>query len=257
MNADRGIVRTSVLTLLSLSAACTSDTATDSAPLIGAWRSRIEVQSGAFAEITDLQFMYVFNAGGTLTESSNYDGAPPVPPAYGVWRMIGPNEFEARYEFFSTAPSAVDAFIKGAGWPPSGRGVFTERIEVSGDTRTFTSTIQYEIYGLHDEPLEGGVRAAERACALEFESRCEAQHEKRYLVLSVREGRGALLRPTTNVRFCRPRHCGLGNLGTPIQVQRHVAVGHQHRNHDRDVPDGLPDSKHTEPRHRGHSDQAR
>jgi hypothetical protein len=40
--------------------------------------------------------MYVFNTGGTMTESSNYDGAPPVPPAYGVWRSVGPNEFEAK-----------------------------------------------------------------------------------------------------------------------------------------------------------------
>jgi hypothetical protein len=61
---------------------------------------------------------------------------------------------------FSTAPSAIDAFIKGAGWPPSGRSVFTERIEVSGDAKTFTSTIRYEIFGLRDEPLEGGGTAS-------------------------------------------------------------------------------------------------
>ena len=52
--------------------------------LVGAWRSNVQFKSGAFASITDLEFMYVFNAGGTLTESSNYDGVPPVPPAYGV-----------------------------------------------------------------------------------------------------------------------------------------------------------------------------
>ncbi len=155
-----GFTLAAVLPLLSLSVACTSDTVTDSAPLIGAWRSRIEVETGAFAEITDLEFMYVFNAGGTLTESSNYDGAPPVPPAYGVWRRIAPNEFEARFEFFSTAPSGVEAFIKGAGWPPSGRGVFTERIEVSADAQTFTSRIRYEMFGLRDEPLEGGGTAS-------------------------------------------------------------------------------------------------
>lgn len=51
--------------------------------LVGAWRSQIRFNGGSFAEIKDLQFMYVFNAGGTMTESSNYDGAPPVPPAYG------------------------------------------------------------------------------------------------------------------------------------------------------------------------------
>jgi len=149
-----------VLALLSLPIACSSGPATDSAPLIGAWRSSIKVATGAFAKITNLQFMYVFNAGGTLTESSNYDGAPPVPPAYGVWRMIGPNEFEARFEFFSTAPSEANAFMKGAGWPPSGRGVFNERIQVSRDAQTFTSTIRYEILGLHDEPLEGAGTAS-------------------------------------------------------------------------------------------------
>jgi hypothetical protein len=151
-----GFTFLAVLSLLSLSIACTSKPSTDSAPLIGAWRSSIEVETGGLAEITGLEFMYVFNAGGTLTESSNYDGAPPVPPAYGVWRTIGPNEFEATFEFFSTVPSQGDAFIKGAGWPPSGRGVFTERIEVSRDAQTFTSTIRYEIFGLRDELLETG-----------------------------------------------------------------------------------------------------
>lgn len=142
-----------VLALLSLSVACTSETAT---PLVGAWRSTIQFETGAFAEIKDLEFMYVFNAGGTLTESSNYDGAPPVPPAYGVWRMIDPNVFEARYEFFSTTPSEADAFMKGTGWLPSGRGVLTERIEVSPDAKTFTSTMRYEAFGKRGEPLEGG-----------------------------------------------------------------------------------------------------
>jgi hypothetical protein len=163
-----GFICSMVLTLLSLSIACTSETATESAPLIGAWRSTIEFETGAFAEITDLEFMYVFNAGGTLTESSNYDGAPPVPPAYGVWRMIGPNEFEARFEFFSTAPSEGDAFLKGAGWPPSGRGVFTERIELSRDAQTFTSTIRYEVFGLRDDPLEGGGTASGEGVRIGF-----------------------------------------------------------------------------------------
>src|SRR5262245_3304362 len=147
---------TAALVLLSLSTACTPETTSESAPLVGAWRSTVQFETGAFAEIKDLEFMYVFNAGGTLTESSNYDGAPPVPPAYGVWRTIGPNVFEARYEFFSTTPSEGDAFTKGAGWLPSGRGVFTERIEVSADARSFTSTMSYEAFGKRGEPLEGG-----------------------------------------------------------------------------------------------------
>jgi len=166
--SSRGFAFSAVLALLSLSIACTPETATEPAPLVGAWRSTIQFETGAFAQITDLQFMYVFNAGGTLTESSNYDGAPPVPPAYGAWRMIGPSLFEARFEFFSTAPSEVDAFMKGAGWLPSGRGVFTERIEVSPDAQTFTSTIRYDAIGMHDEPLEGGGTARGQGVRIGF-----------------------------------------------------------------------------------------
>ena len=52
------------------------------------------------------------------------------------------------------------SFIKGAGWPPSGRGVFTEHIEVSSDAKAFRSTIRYEMFGLRDESLEGGGTAS-------------------------------------------------------------------------------------------------
>src|SRR4051812_33684080 len=41
--------------------------------LTGAWRSKIQFTTGSFAAVKDLEFMYVFNAGGTMTESSNYD----------------------------------------------------------------------------------------------------------------------------------------------------------------------------------------
>ena len=100
--------------------------------LAGAWRVEIQFQSGDFAAIRDLQFMTVFNQGGTLTESSNYDGAPPVPPAYGIWRATGPDAFEAKYEFFVTkAPAAIADLTTGGGWLPTGRGVFTEAIQLS------------------------------------------------------------------------------------------------------------------------------
>lgn len=131
--------------------------------LVGAWRSSLQFETGAFAAIKDLEFMYVFNAGGTMTESSNYDGAPPVPPAYGVWREVGLNEFEARYEFFSTAPSDPDAFLKGAGWLPAGRGVITERITLAGDGQSFTSTIRYDAFDTKGAPAEGGGVAKGRA----------------------------------------------------------------------------------------------
>ncbi len=125
-------------------------------PIIGAWRSSLQFSSGAFAGIKDLEFMYVFNQGGTLTESSNYDGAPPVPPAYGAWRAISATEFEAKYEFYVTAPAPPEAFKTGAGWLPSGRGVFNERITLAADGKSFTSVITYEAFDTHGQPAEGG-----------------------------------------------------------------------------------------------------
>ena len=52
-------------------------------------KEKCNLKSGAFAEVKDLEFMYVFNAGGTMIESSNYDGTPPVPSAYGIWKKTG------------------------------------------------------------------------------------------------------------------------------------------------------------------------
>ena len=131
-------------------------------PIVGAWRSSIQFQSGAFASVKDLEFMYVFHSDGTMTESSNYDAAPPVPPAYGEWRKITASEFEARYEFYSTAPSPPDAFKTGAGWVPSGRGVLTEQIRLSNDGNSFTSTIRYDAYDKAGKPAEGGGTATGR-----------------------------------------------------------------------------------------------
>jgi len=138
--------------------ACNPAPARRAAPpaIIGAWRSSLQFSSGAFASIKDLEFMYVFNQGGTLTESSNYDGAPPVPPAYGAWRAISATEFEAKYEFYVTAPAPPDAFKTGAGWLPSGRGIFTERITLAADGKTFTSSITYEGFDTHGQPIAGG-----------------------------------------------------------------------------------------------------
>jgi hypothetical protein len=156
------------LAVVLVAAGCSADQPVEAAPLAGAWRSSIQFETGAFAAIEDLEFMYVFNAGGTLTESSNYDAAPPVPPAYGVWREIGPNEFEAKYEYFATALSDPAAFSKGAGWLPSGRGVFTERIKLSSDGNSFTSTMKYVALGLRGESVEGGGEAKGRAERIRF-----------------------------------------------------------------------------------------
>jgi hypothetical protein len=145
------------------SAASMSGCATDPDPLVGAWRSSIQFESGAFAEVHDLEFMLAFNAGGTMTESSNYDAAPPVPPAYGTWRKTGPSAYETTYEFFSTAPAEPTAFARGAGWMPAGRGRLTEKIALAADGRSYTSTLNYEAFDARGRPAEGGGTATGHA----------------------------------------------------------------------------------------------
>ena len=139
-------------------------------PLFGAWRASIDVKSGAFAAAKGLEFMYVFHADGTMTESSNYDAAPPVPPAYGTFRFV-PGDgrvWEAKYQFFTTAPSPPEQFKAGAGWLPSGRGVFTERITVAPDGRTFTSAIRYQLFDATGAAIEGGGEATGRGVRIDF-----------------------------------------------------------------------------------------
>lgn len=112
--------------------------------LAGAWRGPVQFTSGAFAGVKDLEFLYAFNAGGTMTESSNYDGVPPVAPAYGIWRQTGDRTYEARYEYFWTkAPATFDELAKGGGWMPGGRGVLVQTFTLSADGDHFDSTIKY------------------------------------------------------------------------------------------------------------------
>jgi hypothetical protein len=137
--------------------------------LVGAWRSRIRFRGGPFAEMKDLEFLYVFNAGGTLTESSNYDGAPPVPPAYGIWRQTGPRQYELRYSFYVTKPPAsFDDLAKGGGWLPAGRGDFAEKITLSDDGKTYKSTIAYAPFDLAGRPAEGDSKADGDGVRMEF-----------------------------------------------------------------------------------------
>lgn len=145
--------------------------ASNAAPanLVGEWRAQLQFSSGAFASVKDLEFMYVFSQGGTMTESSNYDASPPVPPAYGIWRKVGPREFEAKYEFYVTKPpAAFDEIVKGGGWGPGGRGIFVERITVSADGKSFTSKIKYDQFDTAGKPAEGGGEAQGRGVKLTF-----------------------------------------------------------------------------------------
>jgi hypothetical protein len=139
------------------------------AELVGAWRSKLQFSDGAFAAIKNLEFMYVFNAGGTLTESSNYDGAPPVPPAYGVWRRTGPGEFEAKYAYYITqSPKRFEDVTAGGGWLPLGHGVFTERIRLAADAQSFESTIRYEAFDSLGATAPGGGSATGRGSRIGF-----------------------------------------------------------------------------------------
>jgi len=137
--------------------------------LAGEWRATLQFRDGAFAPIGDLEFMYVFHAGGTMMESSNYDASPPVPPAYGIWRRVGPSRFEAKYEFYATkAPAALEEITKGGGWLPAGRGVFLETITLSDDGEAFTSTIRYDAFDQAGKPIEGGGTATGQGVRLKF-----------------------------------------------------------------------------------------
>lgn len=128
--------------------------------MIGAWRAKVQFLTGPFASVKDLEFLYAFNAGGTMTESSNYDGVPPVAPAYGVWRQTGPREFEAKYMYFTTQPpKKFEDISGGGGWMPSGYGVVTEKTTLTADGRRFKSKIHYEAFDAAGKPVEGGGEA--------------------------------------------------------------------------------------------------
>jgi len=149
--------------LLAVGYATASGSATHKDPddgLVGSWRSRVQFKSGALSSIQDLEFLYVFNAGGTMTESSNYDGSPPVPPAYGVWRKVQPRRYEAKYVFFlSKAPKAFEDIASGGGWLPGGSGVLVEQITVAEDGKSFRSTIRLDIVDEAGKTVESNSEA--------------------------------------------------------------------------------------------------
>jgi hypothetical protein len=159
--------RPALLVAASLIAACTSRPAPS--PLRGAWESHVQFTSGAFGSIKDLRFLYVFNAGGTMTESSNYDGAPPVPPAYGVWKELAPNKFEAKYIFYITrAPAAFPEIVSGGGWLPTGHGVLTETITLGADGNSFDSKIHFDPFDMSGKPAAGGGDATTHGARITF-----------------------------------------------------------------------------------------
>lgn len=128
------------------------------ATLTGAWRSKIHFTDGALAGVNDLEFSYAYNAGGTMTESSNYDEAPNAsPPAYGIWRQVAPGQFETKYVFYRTrAPVPADGPGTAGTWFPDGHGVLTETITMSPDGATYTSTVKLATFDKSGQPVPGG-----------------------------------------------------------------------------------------------------
>lgn len=166
------------IALVGLAAICTfcgcqtaekqSEPKAEELSLAGAWRGKVQFAEGPYAAIKDLEFMYQFNPGGTMLESSNYDAAPPVPPAYGIWRKIGERQFEARYEFYMTRfPDASEHQPASAGWLPAGRGILLDTISLSADGRTFTSKTHLTVIGTDQSSSDGGT-ASGIATKIEF-----------------------------------------------------------------------------------------
>jgi len=155
------IAAAAVITLFLFSNAipgrCLAESGKGDDSLVGAWRGEVQFKSGALAEVKDLEFLYAFNLGGTMTESSNYDAAPPVPPAYGVWRKLDARTYDARYQFFlSKAINAADELVKNGGWAPDGYGVLSEKITLSEDGTSFDSRISLELFDKNGTATSGG-----------------------------------------------------------------------------------------------------
>jgi hypothetical protein len=126
--------------------------------LAGSWRAKVQFKSGMLADWKNLEFMYAFNQGGTMTESSNYDGSPPGPPAYGVWRTTGSRQFEARYEVFLTkSAKPLEEIAKGGGWLPDGYGILSEKITLSADGKSFKSIIRWDAIDQAGKVVESAI----------------------------------------------------------------------------------------------------
>jgi hypothetical protein len=152
--------------LFSVLLTCCSQQAPHTEKLVGAWKGKVQFKTGVYSEIKDFEFMYVFNSGGTMTESSNYDGVPPTPPAYGIWKKTGDKQYEARYEFYwNKVPDTYEELAKAGGFPNAGHGVLSENITLSDDGKSYNSTLKFNLYDQTDKQTvfnEEGTVAAKR-----------------------------------------------------------------------------------------------
>ena len=137
--------------------------------LVGAWKGKVQFKTGAYAEIKDFEFMWVFNSGGTMTESSNYDGIPPTPPAYGIWKKTGDKQYKARYEFYwNKVPASYEELAKAGGFPNAGYGVLSEIIILKEDGHSYSSTIKFKLFDQSGKQIVFNDEATAEAKRMEF-----------------------------------------------------------------------------------------
>ena len=142
---------------------------TDRGLLVGAWRSKIVFRTGPLAGMKELEFLYAYNAGGTMTESSNYDeAANSSPPAYGIWKQITPQTFQTKYVFYTTKEPGPGDGAPNSDWWPAGHGVLTETITVSADGRAYASTIKLATYDSTGTLIAGGGEGTGAGTRIEF-----------------------------------------------------------------------------------------
>ncbi len=160
-----------IILLFSVLFSC-NENKNDTDNIVGAWKGKVQFKTGAFAEIKDWEFMWVFNNGGTMTESSNYDGVPPTPPAYGIWRKTGDKQYEARYEFFvNIVPASFEELVKAGGFPPAGYGVLSEKIILSEDGRSYSSIIKINLFDKTGKQTVFNDEATAEAKRMEFDTK--------------------------------------------------------------------------------------
>ena len=158
-----------LIVLLTISFSCVEFDNSETENFIGAWKGKVQFRTGEFAQVKDLEFMRVFNSGGTMTESSNYDGVPVVPPAYGMWKKTGDKQYEARYEFYFTKiPASYEVVKKGGGFPPAGYGILIEKITLSDDGKSYKSTIKWDAFDKTGKQINSGDEADAEAKRMEF-----------------------------------------------------------------------------------------
>ncbi len=149
--------------LASLNFSCGSTPAPQSDPLVGAWKGPVQFNSGVYAEINDFEFMRVYNTGGTMTESSNYDGVPPTPPAYGLWKKTSSGHYLARYRFYwNNMPASFEEMSENGGFAPGGWGVLEENIVLSDDGNSYKggiTAVLFDKMGTRIDSTSGSVSA--------------------------------------------------------------------------------------------------